>query len=76
MCHNIQTIKKGFSDVSYLDELETLFLSYLQSSSLSLKNKRCEFLNSKLDELEEKLLHMVKSNQSFENNMLQEESFE
>lgn len=65
MCYNLQIIQRKFSEAPHLEDLEGLFQSYLQSSTLSLINKRCELLNNKLDKLEEKVLHWLKTNQSF-----------
>ena len=50
-----------------IDELNMLFMSYLQSSSYSLKNRRCELLNNKLEKLEEKFLLDIKKNEDEEN---------
>ena len=74
MCHNLKIIQGKISKVPYLEDLEGLFQSYLQSSSLSLINKRCEILNNKLDKLEENVLQALKTNQSFEDRLFQDES--
>ena len=42
-------------------ELNNLFLSYLHASYQSLKNKRCEILNNKLENFEEKFLLEIKT---------------